>query len=130
MRQVSRASQGGRMTEDNGGYDNTWTFLQSMRCSRVENAEGRVVCQVCGERRASGHVEIKGGPFDGRIVLLTCPSCGEMGSETRRMEVLASHAAFGYLDLDTGGPGSLGSPPVIHDDHIDTLDDWRADAHD
>jgi hypothetical protein len=103
----------------------TYTFLQSYRCPRVVDAEGFVYCMVCGVNRACGHTEVHGGEFDGRIVLMTCAGCGHPENESRRHHMLALHVQDGYLDLATGGPGVNGPASLRHNDHIDTLTDWK-----
>lgn len=105
-----------------------WKYLQSLRCPRVEAAEGKVYCMVCGVDRATGHVEIDGGPYDQRLILLTCPGCGHPENEERVMEALYQQYRDGYFDPITGGPGINGAARLRHDEHIDTLDDWREEA--
>lgn len=87
-----------------------WEMTVSVQCSGILAAH--VQCQVCQDR-AVGHANVKGGEFDGRLVLVLCGAhVTEAGHDEVRAQVDRLVAA-GLLDFGTGGPGHLGVPALV-----------------
>lgn len=99
-----------------------WSLSIVQSCPKVEG-QG-LTCMACGKEQAVGHVSASGGPFDGRVLMLVCPTCADVPNDGRSIrEALKIHFMELTLDVQTGGPGPLGSPMVWHGTHWDVMID-------
>jgi hypothetical protein len=91
----------------------------SIRCPQIEG-EG-LTCMACGTVDATGHVQVVGGEFDGRCLMLICEYCGSPEDDGAFIKkALIAHAENGSIDISTGGPGE--NPlQVWHKDHWDLM---------
>jgi hypothetical protein len=85
-----------------------------------------ILCMVCDDAEATGHVQVSGGPFSGRVLLLVCRLCARPEQDVERRLTLAGHMTAGWLDPETLGPGAGGVPMMRHEGHLDPLEEAHA----
>jgi hypothetical protein len=95
----------------------------SASCANLATME--LGCMACdGAELATGHVQVTGGPHNGRVLLILGPRClgtTEESATARIKPLLAHYATQGLLSLHDLGPGPKGAPEVQHGDHLDPL---------
>lgn len=96
-----------------------WVMHASASCPNVIGWGYRCMISYCPQE-ATGHVDVEGGPHNGRCFAVLCAHHASEEGVPAVKEQMVQWIICGLLTV-LGGPGPNGAPEVWHRDHLDPL---------